>query len=94
MQNDQGTKLIQDNIVCDNADKNLQIYGSTGSLVGFTVDNNTIYDNESWPSAHYQYNIVFGAAGTVSGNSFTNNHTFFYPQFSNDGSVSIGQFDR
>ena len=63
MQNATGTKLVQDNIVGDNADEGFQIYGSgNANVVGFRISGNAAYNSSSWPSPHYQYNFLIAGA--------------------------------
>jgi len=92
MQNSTGTKLISDNLVGDNADEGIQIYGSgTASLVGITVTGNTLYNTSSWPFPHFQYNLVVGGGQTQQNNTVTNNYSFFTPS-QNYGFVNLGQY--
>ena len=92
MQNSSGTKLIADNVVGDNADEGLQIYGSgSASIVGFTVTGNSLYNTSSWPAPNYQYNIVLGGGAVQTGNTVSDNYSFFTPA-ANYGFVNLGQY--
>jgi hypothetical protein len=92
MQNISGTKLVSDNIVGDNADEGLQIYGSgNASIVGFTVTGNSLYNTSSWPTPNYQYNIVLGGGAVQSGNTVSENYSFFNPA-QNYGFINLGQY--
>jgi hypothetical protein len=91
MQNTTGTKLIADNIVGDNADEGIQVYGNSGPLIGITLQGNTAYNTWSWPTPNYQANIIMGGGGAVYGNSILQNMSFFTlsQQY---GSIDIGQY--
>ncbi len=92
MQNASGTKLISDNIVGDNADEGLQVYGSgNASIIGFTVTGNSLYNTSSWPSPNYQYNLVLGGGSIQSGNTISNNYSFF-TLARNYGFINLGQY--
>ncbi len=92
MQNSSGTKLISDNFVGDNADEGLQIYGGgNGSIVGFTITGNSLYNTSSWPTPDYQYNIVLGGGGIQSGNTVNENYSF-YPPSASSGFINLGQY--
>jgi hypothetical protein len=92
MQNSSGTKIIADNIVGDNADEGLQIYGSgNASIVGFTLSGNSLYNTSSWPTINYQYNIVLGGGAIQSGNTVTENYSFFTPS-ATSGYINLGQY--
>ena len=92
LQNISGTKLVSDNIVGDNADEGLQIYGSgKASLVGFTVTGNSLYNTSSWPAPNYQYNLVLGGGAIQAGNTISENYSFFTPS-ANYGFVNLGQY--
>jgi hypothetical protein len=92
MQNNTGTKLIADNIVGDNADEGLQIYGSgNASIVGFTISGNSLYNTSSWPTPNYQYNIIRGGGAIQSGNTISDNYSFFTPS-ANAGLIGLGQY--
>jgi hypothetical protein len=90
MQNGMGTKLIQDNFIGDNADQGIQLYGSgSASLIGITVDNNSIYDSGSWPIVNYQYNLLLGGGQTQTNNTITSNRSYFPPS-TDQGYISLG----
>ncbi len=79
IQNDTGTKLIQDNITGDNGFEGIQVYGSgSADLVNITLDGNAWYNTDSWPYPNnYQYNIIVAGGATRSGIVVTNNMSYF-----------------
>jgi hypothetical protein len=92
LQNITGTKLVEDNFVGDNADEGIQAYGSGGATItGITLQGNTLYNTSSWPTPHYQYNLVMGGGQTDSGNTITENMSFFTPS-ADYGFANIGQY--
>lgn len=92
LQNIIGTKLVEDNFVGDNADEGIQAYGSGGATItGVTLQGNTLYNSSSWPTPHYQYNLVMGGGQADSGNTITENMSFFTPA-QDYGFVNIGQY--
>jgi hypothetical protein len=92
LQNIMGTKLVEDNFVGDNADEGIQAYGSGGATIkGITIQGNTLYNTSSWPTPHYQYNLVMGGGQTDSGNTITENMSYFTPS-EDYGFVNVGQY--
>lgn len=92
LQNITGTKLVSDNFVGDNADEGIQAYGSGGATIaGITIQGNTLYNTSSWPTPHYQYNLVMGGGQLDSGNTITENMSYFTPA-QDYGFVNIGQY--
>jgi len=92
MQNIAGTKLLQDNIVGDNADEGFQIYGSGGAnVVGFRVIGNASYNSSSWPTPHYQYNFLVAGGALRKDIFFNQNYSFFDPA-ADAGLVDFGQY--
>src|SRR6185295_6610270 len=92
LQNITGTKLVLDNFVGENADEGIQAYGSgAASITGITIRGNALYNTSSWPSPHYQYNLVLGGGQTNSGNTVSENMSFFTPS-EDYGFVNIGQY--
>jgi hypothetical protein len=92
LQNITGTKLVEDNFVGDNADEGIQAYGSgAATITGITIQGNTLYNTSSWPTPHFQYNLVMGGGQTDSGNTITENMSFFTPS-QDYGFVNIGQY--
>src|ERR1035437_2528661 len=92
LQNITGTKLIKDNFAGDNSDEGIQAYGSGGaSIIGITLQENSIYNNSSWPYEHYQYNLVLGGGQTDTGNTVTGNLSFFTPS-ADYGYFNISQY--
>jgi hypothetical protein len=90
-QNTNGTKLIADNFIGDNADEGIQVYGDTGSLIGITLQGNTAYNAWSWPVPNYQANILMGGGTTAYGNSILENMSYFTLS-QQSGSINIGQY--
>ncbi len=94
MQNIVGTKVIQDNIVGDNADEGLQIYGSgNANVVGFRVAGNASFNNSSWPSRNYQYNFLFAGGASRKDIIFDQNYSFFDPA-ADYGFVAFGAYTQ
>jgi len=92
MQNVTGTKLLQDNIVGDNADEGFQIYGSgNANVVGFRIFNNASYSNSSWPTPNYQYNFLIAGGALRKDIVFDQNYSFFDPA-ADYGFVDFGQY--
>ena len=92
MQNVTGTKLLQDNIVGDNSDEGLQIYGSgNANVVGFRMFGNASYNNSSWPTPHYQYNFLIAGGALRKDIQFDQNFSFFDPA-ADYGFVDFGQY--
>src|ERR1019366_8873980 len=92
LQNITGTKLVEDNFVGDNADEGIQAYGSgAATITGITIQGNTLYNTSSWPTPHYQYNLVMGGGQLDSGNTITENMSFFTPG-EDYGFFNIGQY--
>ena len=92
MQNIAGTKLLQDNIVGDNADEGFQIYGSgSANVVGFRVFGNASYNSSSWPTPHYQYNFLVAGGASRKDIFFNQNYSFFDPA-ADSGLVDFGQY--
>ena len=90
-QNTNGTKLISDNFIGDNADEGIQVYGDSGPLIGITLQGNTAYNARSWPVPNYQANILMGGGTTVYGNSILENMSYFTLSLQS-GSINIGQY--
>jgi hypothetical protein len=92
LQNITGTKLVQDNFVGDNADEGIQAYGSgAATITGITIQGNSLYNTSSWPTPHYQYNLVLGGGQTNAGNTVTENMSYFTPS-ADYGFFNIGQY--
>ena len=92
LQNITGTKLVEDNFVGDNADEGIQAYGSgAATITGITIQGNTLYNSSSWPSPHYQYNLVLGGGQRNEGNTINENMSYFTPS-ADYGFVNIGQY--
>ena len=92
MQNVTGTKLLQDNIVGDNADEGFQLYGSgNANVVGFRVFGNAMYNSSSWPAPHYQYNFLVAGGASRKDIFFNQNYSFFDPA-ADAGLVDFGQY--
>ena len=91
-QNATGTKVVSDNIIGDNADEGIQIYGSgSASLVGFSVVGNLLYNTSSWPSPNYQYNLII-AGGQVRKNIQVQNNYSYFPPSNGGGYVDLGDY--
>ncbi len=93
IQNNTGSKLIQDNFIGDNGFEGIQVYGSgSADLVNITLDGNAFYNTDSWPTPNnYQYNIIVAGGATRKGIVVSNNMSYF-PQSASTGFVSIGGY--
>lgn len=96
MQNATGTKVISDNIVGDNADEGMQIYGSASAdIIGFNIVGNLLYNTGSWPSSNYQSNIILAGGAVRQDIQIENNYSFFPPAsfggYMNLGEAGVGQ---
>ena len=92
MQNISGGKLISDNIVGDNADEGMQIYGSgNANVVGFNIVGNAYYNTSSWPFPHYQYNLLVAGGSIRKDIQVSNNYSYFTPE-QDYGFVALGQY--
>ncbi len=92
MQNVTGTKVIQDNIVGDNADEGFQIYGSANAnIVGFRLFGNASYNTSSWPTPNYSYNFQIADGAIRKDIIFDQNYSFFDPT-ADYGFVNFGQY--
>ncbi|HVB57118.1 MAG TPA: hypothetical protein VNE63_11900 [Candidatus Acidoferrales bacterium] len=91
-QNNTGTKVVADNFVGDNADEGIQIYGSgNANLNGFRITGNTVYNNDSWPTPHYQYNVVIGGGRTRRDIEYMENYSYLPPAAAS-GLVMLGAY--
>jgi hypothetical protein len=78
LQNISGTKTVSDNFVFDNADEGIQVYGSgNASLVNFVIIGNTLFNNDSWPTPNYQYNLIIAGGQTRKNITVQNNYSYF-----------------
>ena len=92
MQNYTGLKIVQDNIVGDNADEGLQIYGSGNAAVqGFRIMGNAFYNTSSWPFPYFQYNLLIAGGGVRKDIQVQNNYSYFTPSY-DYGFVNFGQY--
>jgi parallel beta-helix repeat protein len=86
LQNISGTKTVSDNLVFDNADEGIQIYGSgNASLINFVVTGNTLFDNDSWPTPNYQYNLIIAGGKSRKNIAVANNYSYFPPDANAEG---------
>jgi hypothetical protein len=77
-QNSTGSKIVSDNIVGDNADEGIQIYGSgSAALVNFSIVGNIIFNSSSWPTPHYQYNLIIAGGQTRKNITVQNNYSYY-----------------
>ncbi len=92
MQNLSGLKIVQDNIVGDNADEGLQIYGSgNASVQGFRISGNAFYNTSSWPFPYFQYNMLIAGGYIRKDIQVQNNYSYFTPSY-DYGFVNFGQY--
>ncbi len=92
LQNVTGLKTVQDNIIGDNADEGIQMYGGGASNVqGFRVTGNALYNTSSWPITNYQFNLLVAGGAVRKDIQVQNNFSYFTPA-QNYGFVSFGQY--
>lgn len=93
-QNSTGSKVISDNIVGDNGDEGIQIYGSgSAALVNFSITGNIIYNNSSWPAPHYQYNLIIAGGQTRKNITVQDNYSYDSPGAGGFGG-QFGQYTK
>ena len=92
LQNASGLKIVQDNIVGDNADLGMQVYGSgNASVQGFRILGNALYNTSSWPTPYFQYNLLIAGGGVRKDIQVQNNYSYFTPSY-DYGFVNFGQY--
>jgi hypothetical protein len=92
MQNVTSLKHLEENFVGDNALEGMQIYGSGAAhVVGFRVNDNTLYSTSSWPVVHYQYNMVYADGSDRSDCQMDGNWSYFPPE-ADYGFFNLGQY--
>ena len=75
-QNEVGTKRIVDNLVFNQFNHGLQVYGSdAASVIGFHIEGNTIFNNGYIGSTHAM-NIVLGSGQPSERITLLNNYTY------------------
>src|ERR1019366_495952 len=90
LQNSTGMMWVHGNFSGDNADEGTQMYGSGGAQIeDITYTGNGVYNNSSWPTAQYQYNILLGGGDLDTGNTISNNYFYFTPSVTS-GYEAIG----
>jgi hypothetical protein len=94
MQNITGAKTVSENMVWDNADEGIQIYGSgSADLVNFVLTGNVLFDNGSWPTPNYQYNLIIAGGLTRKNITVQNNFSYFPAGANAEGwAGSFGQY--
>ncbi len=92
LQNVTGLKTVNDNIIGDNADEGIQMYGGGGANVeGFRLNGNALYNSSSWPDQNFQFNVLIAGGAVRKDIQFNNNFSYFTP--SRDfGVVSFGEY--
>ena len=92
LQNVTGLKIVNDNIIGDNADEGIQMYGGGGANVqGFRLNGNALYNTSSWPDQNFQFNVLIAGGAVRKDIQFNNNFSYFTP--SRDfGVVSFGEY--
>jgi hypothetical protein len=92
LQNSDGSKWVADNIVGDNFDEGIQIYGSGSANVrGFRITGNVLYNTSSFPGYNYQYNLVIAGGAVRKDIEVSENYSFFTPA-RDYGFVNFGQY--
>jgi hypothetical protein len=92
LQNLTGQKVIADNIVGENFDEGIQIYGSaTANLEGFLVQGNALFNSSPFSGYDYQYNLFIGGGGVRRDVQVLDNYSYFTPE-RDYGFVQLGQY--
>ena len=92
LQNVTGLKTVNDNIIGDNADEGIQMYGGNGANVqGFRLNGNALYNSSSWPEQNFQFNLLIAGGAVRRDIQFNNNFTYFTPT-RDFGVVSFGEY--
>lgn len=92
LQNSTGRKLVEDNIVGDNFDEGIQIYGSAkAELSGFRVLGNILYNTSPFPDSNYQYNLIVAGGAVRRDIEIDNNFSYFTPE-RDYGFVAFGEY--
>ncbi len=89
-QNQLGTKLIRDNILFNSFGIGLHIYTENGSIEGFVIEGNVIF-NSGLPGFNYlDRNILVGGGQPADRISIRNNTIFNRPDYVSKASVQLG----
>lgn len=76
-QNETGTKRIRDNVVFQQFNDGIRIYGSEESfLTGFDVEGNTSFDNGLLSQTRFATDVFIGGATPMARIKVSNNYTF------------------
>lgn len=99
MQNATGTKTIENNVVFDNSDEGLQIYGSGGAMItGLTIRRNSVANSGSTGGdGQFKYNFILGGGQLNTLNNVEENDFFFSPDHVGDsggGYLNFGQYTK
>lgn len=94
-QNGNGTKTIADNIIFEQFDHGIQAFvtdTTKGSVKGYVVDGNVLFNNGGISRDGYSDNILFGYSGAMADIHISNNYTFYDPAANKGGSHIGWQF--
>ncbi len=96
LQNVTGAKVVADNVIGDNFDEGIQVYGSGNAhVVGFRIRGNALYNTSSIPAPNaplqYQYNLLIAGGDIRQDIQVQNNYSFFTPS-QDYGFVYLGQY--
>ncbi|MDG5799812.1 T9SS type A sorting domain-containing protein [Marinilabiliaceae bacterium ANBcel2] len=89
-QNSSGTKTFRDNILFNSFGIGIHIYTESGSIEGFNIDRNIIF-NSGLPGADFlERNIIIGGLQPADRISISNNLIYNRPAYPSKASVQLG----
>lgn len=92
MQNKDGRKLLQDNVVFGNFEYGMQIYGSSETFLnGFRLEGNAVFNNGSLGGT-WSRNLLVGGTVVVQNPSLIDNFTYFPLTQDHGGDNNLGFF--
>ncbi len=93
LQNHYGVKWVFDNVVFQNADEGIQVYGSgTASVDHFRLTGNAAFLNGGWPGYNPQYQMMINGGGSRFDNQANANFTYLPPEQGLGTSADFGDY--
>jgi hypothetical protein len=89
-QNESGTKFIRDNIIFNSYGIGIHIYTEGGSIQGFLIEGNTIFNSGMPGSGFIERNILVGGGQPADRVSIKNNFFYNRPGYPSKASVQLG----